>query len=189
MAVTLSNRVFHITGEPSFSLPVSPPGLVAAFVISQHGHGPAEPLRLAIVVAVVLPTVTLLSWITCNLIEIPRRRAASSSGALATRAGRRWRASSAARDCALPIASASAKWARCHDTTGGQPNPAKTVSRPLVRAKVGGVWSYEELLAFWPIPPTPNTPNGSTGSARSSTRPTSICNTANTVLAARFTKK
>ncbi|MER9950068.1 hypothetical protein [Mesorhizobium sp. M0047] len=82
MAVTLSNRVFHITGEPSFSLPDSPPGLVAAFVISQYGHGPAAPLRFAIVVAVVLPTVPLLSWITCNLIEIPRRRAASSSGAL-----------------------------------------------------------------------------------------------------------
>lgn len=78
IAVTLSNRFFHLMGELSFSiylihLLVLQP--VAAFVISEFGHELSAPLRFAIVVAVVLPTVTLLSWITYTLIEVPGQKA------------------------------------------------------------------------------------------------------------------
>ncbi|MES0000078.1 acyltransferase [Mesorhizobium sp. M0051] len=78
IAMTLSNRFFHLMGELSFSiylihLLVLQP--VAAFVISQYGHELAAPLRFAIVVAVVLPTVTVLSWVTYNLIEVPGQKA------------------------------------------------------------------------------------------------------------------
>lgn len=78
IAITLSNRFFHLMGELSFSiylihLMVLQP--VAAFVISQYGDELAAPLRFAIVVAVVLPTVTLLSWITYTLIEVPGQKA------------------------------------------------------------------------------------------------------------------
>ena len=78
IATTLGNRFFHLMGELSFSiylihLLVLQP--VAAFVISQYGHDLAAPLRFAIVVVVVLPTVTLLSFITYNLIEVPGQKA------------------------------------------------------------------------------------------------------------------
>gem|GEM_PF-162693 len=78
IAVTLSNRFFPLMGELSFSiylihLLVLQP--VAAFVISQYGNELAAPLRFAIVVAIVVPTVTLLSWITYTLIEVPGQKA------------------------------------------------------------------------------------------------------------------
>ncbi|RUW78625.1 MULTISPECIES: acyltransferase [unclassified Mesorhizobium] len=78
IATTLGNRFFHLMGELSFSiylihLLVLQP--VAAFVITQSGHGLAAPLRFAIVLLIVLPTVSLLSWITYNLVEIPGQKA------------------------------------------------------------------------------------------------------------------
>ncbi|RVD41407.1 MAG: acyltransferase [Mesorhizobium sp.] len=78
IATTLGNRFFHLMGELSFSiylihLLVLQP--VAAFVITQYGHDLVAPLRFAIVLLIVLPTVSLLSWITYNLIEIPGQKA------------------------------------------------------------------------------------------------------------------
>jgi peptidoglycan/LPS O-acetylase OafA/YrhL len=78
IAVTLGNRFFHLMGELSFSiylihLLVLQP--VAAFVISQYGNELAAPLRFAIVVASVLPAVTLMSWITYALIKVPGQKA------------------------------------------------------------------------------------------------------------------
>jgi peptidoglycan/LPS O-acetylase OafA/YrhL len=78
IAVMLGNRFFHLMGELSFSiylihLLVLQP--VAAFVISQYGNELAAPLRFAIVVAIVLPAVTLMSWITYALIEVPGQKA------------------------------------------------------------------------------------------------------------------
>lgn len=78
VATTLGNRFFHLMGELSFSiylihLLVLQP--VAAFVITQYGHDLVAPLRFAIVLLIVLPTVSLLSWITYNLIEIPGQKA------------------------------------------------------------------------------------------------------------------
>ncbi|MDX8434826.1 acyltransferase [Mesorhizobium abyssinicae] len=78
IATTLGNRFFHLMGELSFSiylihLLVLQP--VAAFVITQYGHDLVAPLRFAIVLLIVVPTVSLLSWITYNLIEIPGQKA------------------------------------------------------------------------------------------------------------------
>ncbi|TIL30045.1 acyltransferase [Mesorhizobium sp.] len=77
IAMTLANRFFHLMGELSFSiylihLLVLQP--VAAFVITEFGHDLSAPLRFTIVVAVVLPTVCMLSWITYTFIEIPGQK-------------------------------------------------------------------------------------------------------------------
>ncbi|WP_376705475.1 acyltransferase [Mesorhizobium sp. ISC25] len=77
IAMTLANRFFHLMGELSFSiylihLLVLQP--VAALVITQFGHELSAPLRFAIVVAVVLPVVCLLSWTTYTLIEVPGQK-------------------------------------------------------------------------------------------------------------------
>lgn len=74
VAVALGRGVFHVLGELSYSiylihLLVLQP--VAAFVIARYGDGLAAPLRLAIVLAIVLPVVCLLSFVTYRVIEMP----------------------------------------------------------------------------------------------------------------------
>ncbi|CDX59006.1 putative acyltransferase protein [Mesorhizobium plurifarium] len=74
VAVALGGGVFHVLGELSYSiylihLLVLQP--VAAFVIARYGDGLAAPLRFAIVLAIVLPVVCLLSFVTYKVIEMP----------------------------------------------------------------------------------------------------------------------
>lgn len=73
VAVALGGGVFHVLGELSYSiylihLLVLQP--VAAFVIARYGDGLAAPLRFAIVLAIVLPVVCLLSFVTYRVIEM-----------------------------------------------------------------------------------------------------------------------
>ena len=73
VAVALGGGVFHVLGELSYSiylihLLVLQP--VAAFVIARYGDGLAAPLRFAIVLAIVLPVVCLLSFVTYKVIEM-----------------------------------------------------------------------------------------------------------------------
>ncbi|RWH69277.1 acyltransferase [Mesorhizobium sp.] len=74
VAVALGGGIFHVLGELSYSiylihLLVLLP--VAAFVITRYGDGLGAPLRFAIVLAIVLPVVCLLSFVTYRLIEMP----------------------------------------------------------------------------------------------------------------------
>ena len=74
VAVALGGGIFHVLGELSYSiylihLLVLQP--VAAFVITRYGDGLGAPLRFAIVLAIVLPVVCLLSFVTYRLIEMP----------------------------------------------------------------------------------------------------------------------
>ncbi|TIV75250.1 MAG: hypothetical protein E5V93_14335 [Mesorhizobium sp.] len=74
VAVALGGGIFHVLGELSYSiylihLLILQP--VAAFVITRYGDGLGAPLRFAIVLAVVLPVVCLLSFVTYRLIEMP----------------------------------------------------------------------------------------------------------------------
>ncbi|MBZ9885965.1 acyltransferase [Mesorhizobium sp. CA10] len=74
VAVALGGGVFHVLGELSYSiylihLLVLQP--VAAFVIARYGQEMDAPLRFAIVLAIVLPVVCLLSFVTYRVIEMP----------------------------------------------------------------------------------------------------------------------
>lgn len=74
IAVALGGGVFHVLGELSYSiylihLLVLQP--VAAFVIARYGQEMDAPLRFAIVLAIVLPVVLLLSFVTYRVIEMP----------------------------------------------------------------------------------------------------------------------
>jgi peptidoglycan/LPS O-acetylase OafA/YrhL len=74
VAVALGGGIFHSLGELSYSiylihLLVLQP--VAAFIIGRYGEGLAAPLRFAIVLAIVLPVVCLLSFVTYRAIEMP----------------------------------------------------------------------------------------------------------------------
>ncbi|TGS10326.1 acyltransferase [Mesorhizobium sp. M2E.F.Ca.ET.209.01.1.1] len=74
VAVPLGGGIFHVLGEHSYSiylihLLILQP--VAAFVITRYGDGLGAPLRFAIVLAIVLPVVCLLSFVTYRLIEMP----------------------------------------------------------------------------------------------------------------------
>ncbi|WP_434721378.1 acyltransferase family protein [Mesorhizobium sp. RIZ17] len=74
IAVVLGGGVFRVLGELSYSiylihLLVLQP--VAALVIAHYGDGLAAPLRFAIVLAIVLPVVCVLSFITYRVIEMP----------------------------------------------------------------------------------------------------------------------
>ncbi|MGX5804936.1 acyltransferase family protein [Bradyrhizobium sp. Arg314] len=77
IAVALGGGVFHVLGELSYSiylihLLVLQP--VAAFVIARYGDGLSAPLRFAIVLAVVMPGVCLLSWVTYTVFEMPGQK-------------------------------------------------------------------------------------------------------------------
>ncbi|MBZ9815121.1 acyltransferase family protein [Mesorhizobium sp. CA7] len=74
IAVALGGGLFHVLGELSYSiylihLLVLQP--VAAFVIARYGQEMDAPLRFAVVLAIVLPTVCALSFVTYRLIEMP----------------------------------------------------------------------------------------------------------------------
>ncbi|TPI78032.1 acyltransferase [Mesorhizobium sp. B2-8-9] len=74
IAVALGGGVFHVLGELSYSiylihLLVLQP--VAAFVIARYGQEMDAPLRFAIVLAIVLPVVCLLSFVTYRVVEMP----------------------------------------------------------------------------------------------------------------------
>ncbi|TGQ04143.1 acyltransferase [Mesorhizobium sp. M2E.F.Ca.ET.166.01.1.1] len=74
VAVALGGGIFHVLGELSYSiylihLLILQP--VAAFVIARYGDSLGAPLRFAIVLAIVLPVVCLLSFVTYRLIEMP----------------------------------------------------------------------------------------------------------------------
>jgi peptidoglycan/LPS O-acetylase OafA/YrhL len=74
IAVALGGGVFRVLGELSYSiylihLLVLQP--VAAFIIARFGDGLAPPLRFAIVLAIVLPVVCVLSFVTYRVIEMP----------------------------------------------------------------------------------------------------------------------
>ncbi|PBB17334.1 acyltransferase [Mesorhizobium sp. WSM4313] len=74
VAVALGGGIFHVLGELSYSiylihlLTLQP---VAGFVITRYGDGLGAPLRFAIVLAIVLPSVILLSFVTYRVIEMP----------------------------------------------------------------------------------------------------------------------
>ncbi|MDX8457917.1 acyltransferase family protein [Mesorhizobium humile] len=74
IAIALGGGVFRVLGELSYSiylihLLVLQP--VAALVIAHYGDGLAAPLRFAIVLAIVLPVVCVLSFVTYRVIEMP----------------------------------------------------------------------------------------------------------------------